>query len=121
MRRLRRFRKEYAPNPGLDPALQTFRGVVKQVPDDNTGYGFVSSPEMQQKFGRDASDASVLRWRVEEDPETTSIVAQALLPVLLGVPAGLRARTAAELYTPVRRRGSGECTRCRLFRQVLRM
>lgn len=51
---VKKYRKEFVPNPGLDPNLQTFRGVVKQVPDDNTGYGFITSPEMQQKFGRDA-------------------------------------------------------------------
>jgi len=50
----RRWRKELTPNPGLDSNLATMKGVVKVVPDEETGYGFVSSPEVQKKYGRDA-------------------------------------------------------------------
>jgi len=48
------YRHDYVANPGLDPALPTYRGRVTQPPDSAKGFGFVTSREMQEKYGRDA-------------------------------------------------------------------
>ena len=42
------------PNPGLDHTLPVMRGTVKQPIYDDRGLGFISSPDSQKIFGRDA-------------------------------------------------------------------
>merc|ERR1712224_405733 len=43
-----------APNPGLNPKLPTFEGIIKQVPSEDSGFGFIKSAAMNQLHWRDA-------------------------------------------------------------------
>merc|ERR1719247_347576 len=47
-------KREPAPNPGLNPKLPTFEGIIKQVPSEDSGFGFIKSAAMNQLHGRDA-------------------------------------------------------------------
>merc|ERR1719331_109357 len=47
-------RRDPTPNPGLNPDLDKYEGQIKSAPDEDTGFGFIKSPEMTAKFQRDA-------------------------------------------------------------------
>merc|ERR1719207_471904 len=47
-------RRDPTPNPGLNPDLEKYEGQIKNPPDEDTGFGFIKSPDMTAKFQRDA-------------------------------------------------------------------
>merc|ERR1719217_1946192 len=47
-------RRDPTPNPGLNPDLEKYEGQIKSAPDEDTGFGFIKSPSMTEKFQRDA-------------------------------------------------------------------
>lgn len=49
-----RKKREPAPNPGLNPKLPTFEGIIKQVPSEDAGFGFIKSADIMQLYKRDA-------------------------------------------------------------------
>jgi cold shock CspA family protein len=48
-----KYRKDFTPNPGLDPSNRSYRGIVTVPPDDETGFGFISSCDSVSIFNRD--------------------------------------------------------------------
>jgi cold shock CspA family protein len=48
-----KYRKDFIPNPGLDYEFPSFRGIVSTAPDEETGFGFISSCDSVGQFNRD--------------------------------------------------------------------